>query len=145
MNKFVFLVLMVSMFVAGCSDDTTSTEAETEAEVNMITPADMSEQAQNEMYGAMVEYNKCVILNRPEYHQPGAKIVEVADKTLAECEIHLDTLKEVLTKNNVNEGLREGMVKTIRTRSARKLMSILMQSMVGQAAAAENAKAMPAE
>lgn len=114
-------------------DEVTSTETK---ELNLITPADMSEQAQDEMYTHIMEYNKCMMQNRLEYHQQGVRAESVADKTLSACEPHLDELKLVLEANNVNQGLREGMVKTMRQRAARKLMSNVMQSLAGQAAAA---------
>lgn len=117
----------------------------TEAEQNMTTPADMSEKAQDEMYGAIYEYNKCMMENRLEYHQQGIKVIDVADKTLAACETHLDTLADVLAQNNVNEGLSKKMVHTMRSRAARKLMSAMMQSIAGQAAAMANIKEVPAE
>jgi len=90
------------------------------------------------MYGAIMEYNKCMMQNRLEYHQQGVRAESVADKTLTACEPHLDDLKLVLETNNVNQDLREGMVKTMRQRAARKLMSNVMQSLAGQAAAAAN-------
>ncbi|MDC9724915.1 MAG: hypothetical protein PSN44_03205 [Gammaproteobacteria bacterium] len=117
------------------TEETVATETE---EVSMITPADMSEEAQAEMYNHIMEYNKCMMQNRLEYHQQGVRVENVADKTLTTCEPHLDALKATLVTNNVNEGLREGMVKTMRQRAARKLMSTIMQSRAGQAAAAAN-------
>jgi len=109
------------------------------AEENLITPADMPEAAQTEMYGAITDYNKCMMQNRLEYHQKGISVAGVADKTLQACEPHLDTLDEVLTTNNVNEGLSKTMVGKLRSKAARKLMSAVMQSMAGQASAAANA------
>ena len=109
------------------------------AEENLITPADMSEAAQSEMYAAITEYNKCMMQNRLEYHQQGVKVAQVADKTLQACEPHLDTLEAVLVKNNVNEGLTKNMVGSMRSKAAHKLMAAVMQSMASQAAAAANA------
>lgn len=111
------------------------------AEENLITPSDMPEAAQTEMYGAITDYNKCMMKNRLEYHQQGITVAGVADKTLQACEPHLDTLDEVLATNNVNDGLRQTMVGKLRSKAARKLMSAVMQSMAGQASAAANAKA----
>ena len=110
------------------------------AESNLMTPADMPEAAQTEMYSALGEYNKCMMTNRLEYHQQGIKIANVADKTLQACEPHLDTLAEVLAENNVNEGLSKNMVHTMRSRAARRLLAAVMQSVAGQAAAAANAR-----
>jgi len=119
--------------------------ADESEEISMITPADMSESAQTEMYDNIMNYNKCMMQNRLEYHQAGVRAESVADKTLSACEPHLDELKLVLETNNVNTDLREGMVKTMRQRAARKLMSNVMQSLAGQAAAAANsAPAAPA-
>jgi len=158
MKNLVFIVLLVVVAIAGYSyvnqqeptaEAVTSVEvvstdavveeatADTE-EVNIMTPADMTEEAQAEMYKHIMDYNQCMMKNRLEYHQQGIRAENVADKTLTACEPHLDDLKATLATNNVNEDLRNGMVKTMRQRAARKLMSTLMQSMAGQAAAAAN-------
>ncbi len=111
-------------------------------DVSMITPADMSEEAQQAMYDSMVKYNKCMMEDRPQYHQENLKAEEVADQTLQECQPNLDALKAVLTSNNVNVDLREGMVKTVRQRTARKLMSAVMQAKA-QMTPAESPVAVP--
>jgi len=116
-------------------EETASSESE---DVNIITPADMSEAAQTEMYDHIMKYNQCMMQNRLEYHQQGVRAESVADKTLTACEPHLDDLKATLVTNNVNSDLREGMIKTMRQRAARKLMSTVMQSLAGQAAALAN-------
>lgn len=159
MKNLVIVVLLVVVAIAGYSyvnqqtssvevvtatveESTISTTEEAVSseseEVNIITPADMSEEAQTEMYGHIMKYNECMMQNRLEYHQQGVQPASVADKTLTACEPHLDELKATLAANNVNEDLREGMVKTMRQRAARKLMSTIMQSLAGQAAAAAN-------
>ena len=117
---------------ADAMDEVTSGQSK---EVNLITPVDMSEQAQEEMYVKISEYNKCMMQNRLEYHQQAMRAESVADKTLAACEPHLDDLKVTLETNGVNKDLREGMIKTMRQRMARKLMSNVMQSQARQAAA----------
>ncbi|NOQ93947.1 MAG: hypothetical protein GQ547_04835, partial [Methylophaga sp.] len=142
MKNLVFVVLLVVVAIAGYSYmnqskenvdtvaveemavDTTEGNAVVTGEVtaieseemSMITPADMTEEAQAEMYNHIMEYNQCMMQNRLEYHQQGVRAENVADKTLTACEPHLDSLKATLTTNNVNEGLREGMVKTMRQR-----------------------------
>jgi hypothetical protein len=129
MNKVVLLIAGIAL---------SSSVLAAEEESNLITPADMPEAAQTEMYAAIGEYNKCMMQNRLEYHQQGIQIASVADKTLTACEPHLDTLAEVLAANNVNEGLQKNMVNTMRSRGAQKLMAAMMQSLAGQAAAAAN-------
>lgn len=104
---------------------------------NMITPADMSEEAQQEMHALMMDYNKCMMQDRPEYHQENIRVEDIAGKTLAACESHLDALKAVLAANNVNADLREGMIKTVRQRSTRKLMSAVMQTQAARMMAHE--------
>jgi hypothetical protein len=106
---------------------------------NMITPADMSEEAQHEMYSVMMAYNKCMMQDKPEYHQPNIRAEDIAGKTLAGCEPNLDELRVVLETNNVNAELSEGMLKTVRQRSTRKLMSAVMQSQAAQMMANEAA------
>jgi len=165
MKNLIFIVVLVVAAIAGYSyvnqqkstddvvtaveeastvvveESATNTEevANTEAaEVNLITPVDMSEEAQAEMYKHIMEYNQCMMQNRLAYHQQGVRAENVADKTLTACEPHLDELKATLAANNVNKDLRDGMVKTMRQRAVRKLMSTIMQSMAGQAAAAAN-------
>ncbi|MFT7414516.1 MAG: hypothetical protein ACI9FO_001175 [Methylophagaceae bacterium] len=110
---------------------------------NMTTPADMSEQAQQEMYASIMAYRKCMMQDKLEYHQPNVRAESIAAETLATCEPNLDALKVVLEANNVNFGLREGMVKTIRQRSTRKLMSAVMQSQAAQLMATEEVIATP--
>tara|TARA_R110002049_G_scaffold269477_2_gene446373 strand:+ start:802 stop:1374 length:573 start_codon:yes stop_codon:yes gene_type:complete len=104
---------------------------------NMITPADMSEEAQHEMYTTMMNYNKCMMQDRPEYHQDNMRMEDIAGVTLAACEPNLDTLKLVLEANNVNVDLREGMIKTVRQRATRKLMSAVMQTQASRMMANE--------
>lgn len=104
---------------------------------NMTTPADMPEEAQHEMYTSMMDYNKCMMQDKPEYHQPKVRAEDIAGKTLAACEPNLDGLRVVLEANNVNADLREGMIKTVRQRSTRKLMSAVMQSQAAQMMANE--------
>lgn len=106
---------------------------------SMITPADMSEEAQHEMYSVMMSYNKCMMQDKPEYHQPNVRAEDIAGQTLAACESNLDALKVVLETNNVNADLSDGMVKTVRQRSTRKLMSAVMQSQAAQIMANEAA------
>lgn len=120
------------------SVDTALAEENTSAEESMITPADMSEEAQNAMYVTITDYNKCMMKNRLEYHQKGIRVANVADKTLQACEPHLEQMKAVLEANNVNTGLTKKMVHSMRSRAARKLMAAVMQSMAGQAAAMAN-------
>ncbi|PHS68995.1 MAG: hypothetical protein COB23_07715 [Methylophaga sp.] len=163
MKKVVFIVLLAAVITAGyffinkadeevsavpeSTNTSTDTSPAVEADDNtsapadsMITPVDMSEEAQTEMYNTINDYNQCMMKNRLEYHQQGIKVANVADKTLAACEPHLDSLAEVLLRNNVNEGLSKKMVHTMRSRAARRLMSAVMQSMAGQAAAMANAQ-----
>ena len=145
----LFIVIVIGLLVMNSpvmktEEATSSEDVAVEAVAdNMITPTDMSEEAQSEMFGSIMGYNQCMMQNRLEYHQAGIQVASVADKTLQICEPHLDTLREILTVNNVNEGLRDTMVSTMRSRAARKLRAAVMQSMAGQAAAASNAK--PAE
>ncbi|MDO7667156.1 MAG: hypothetical protein MUQ39_02095 [Pseudomonadota bacterium] len=120
--------------------DETSVEGtvtEETGDTNMITPTDMSEEAQHEMYSSMMAYNKCMMLNRPEYHQPNIRAEDIAGQTLAACEPNLDALRVVLEANNVNSGLTDGMLKTVRQKSTRKLMSTVMQSQAAQMMANE--------
>jgi len=121
---------------------------EEQEETTIVRQVDMSEEAKNQMNTIMMEYNKCMMQNRPEYHKQGVSAANVAEKTLFACDPHLDDLAVLLEENNVNEGLRVGMAKTVRIRAARKLMSMVMQSMAVQSMAVENAKeaeAVPAQ
>ncbi len=136
--------VMTESVAVESEDVTPAMEATTTAD-NLVTPSDMSEEAQREMYSAIAEYNKCMMQNRLEYHQQGVQVANVADKTLQVCEPHLDDLAAVLETNNVNLGLKENMIKTMRSRAVRKLMAAVMQSMAGQAAAAANAQAVVVE
>jgi len=131
---------------ATVSDEAVTEEVMTETyddDVSMITPADMPEEAQQAMYASMMEYNKCMMQDKPEYHIENVRAEDVAGATLEACEPNLDTLIEVLAANNVNMDLREGMIKTVRQRSTRKLMSAVMQSQAAQIMANEAEVATP--
>jgi signal recognition particle GTPase len=130
---------------AAADNEVVAKEVMTEASdsVSMITPADMSEEAQQEMYASMMEYNKCMMQDKPEYHLENVRAEDVAGATLEACEPHLDTLIEILTVNDVNMDLREGMIKTVRQRSTRKLMSAVMQSQAAQIMGNEAEVAIP--
>ena len=133
---WVAVVVLAYFYLPQDSDSNTVTDnAET-----LIAPADMPQDAQDAMYAVIFEYNKCMMQNRLEYHKQGVSAAVVAEKTLYACDTHLDDLMVILEDNHVTESLRIGMVKTIRTRGARKLMSNVMQTMAGQAMALENAQ-----
>lgn len=118
---------------------TENTEAAVADESNLKTPADMSAEAQTEMYGFMMEYNKCMMQNRPEYHQDDARTEEIASKTFDECAPITDSLKAVLATNGVNKGLQEGMAKTLQQRASRKLMTAIMQAKAARMATGASA------
>ncbi|NQY26465.1 MAG: hypothetical protein HRT92_04730 [Piscirickettsiaceae bacterium] len=162
MKNLIFVVLIAVIAFAGYdfinkpaeNEETIAVQAETTEsavedtaatvisdENNLKTPADMSDEAQTEMYGFMMGYNKCMMKNRPEYHQVGSKVEEIASKTFDECAPILDGLKAVLAANDVNKGLQEGMAKTLQQRASRKLMTAIMQSQAAQMTA--DASAMP--
>ena len=132
MNKPAENVEPIAEVVTETAEAVTTAQSVEEAiiadEDNLKTPADMSEEAQSEMYGFMMEYNKCMMKNRAEYHQDDIKIEDAAGITFEECAPLLDSLKGVLAANGVNRGLQEGMAKTLSQRASRKLMSTIMQS-----------------
>lgn len=99
-----------------------------EAELNLTSPADMPEEARNDMFNAMIAYRKCMSTDKPEYHQQDVRPEAIAETTLFACDPHLDDLKAVLTTNNVNAALTEGMVRKTRSKAARKLIGSIMQA-----------------
>lgn len=107
------------------SVETAALEAD---DANTITPADMPEEARHQMFASMVDYNKCMMHDKPEYHQADLDVKDVAGKTMESCESKLVTLKAILEANHVNSGLRDGMIRTVRQRAIRKFMAALMQS-----------------
>jgi len=112
-------------------------------EANPITPADLSEAAQKEMYAKIFDYQKCMLKQRLEYAKEHVKMTDMVNKTISACEPRLDELATVLADNHVNEGLRKKMVHTMRSKAARKLMSNMMKSMATQAAAASGVSVGP--
>ncbi len=108
-------------------------------EDNLTTPADMPAEAQTEMYGFIMEYNKCMMQNRAEYHQLDIRTEDAASITFDECAPILDNLKAVLAANSVNKGLQKGMAKTLQQRAARKLMTAIMQAKAAKMAAGASA------
>ena len=99
-----------------------------DTEQNLMSPADMPEAARTEMFNALIEYRKCMGTNKPEYHEENVRAEAMAEKTLLACDPHLDTLRTVLSTNNVNGALVEGMARKTRSKAARKLISSIMQA-----------------
>lgn len=115
------------------------------AEANKL-PADMPEAAQKEMSGHITDYNKCMMESRLSASKTGQDAQQNAQNIMSGCETHLDSLDELLTKNEVDAGLVQGMQKTMRSRAARQLMARTMNNLAAQAAATANADKMaPAE
>lgn len=107
-----------------------------------VTPADMSDEAYNQMYGFITEYNSCMMQSRLQAHPEVQSGEDAANKIMQNCETHLDDLKLHLSENNVEPSLVEGMAKTMRSRAARKMMTQTMNNMAAQAQAAGNAEIM---
>lgn len=108
------------------------------AEESMLTPGDMPQKAINEMTSNITAYNKCMMESRLNASKTGKDATQNADDILQSCEPKLDELKELLTNNNVNPGLTEGMARSLRSKAARQLMGQAMNNMAAQAAAMEN-------
>jgi hypothetical protein len=107
-----------------------------------VTPVDMPEDAYNEMYSIITEYNGCMMQGRLQ-PQPEAKSgQEAANLIMQSCEQHLTDLKQHLANNNVEPSLVEGMAKKMRSRAARQLMTETMNNLAAQAQAAGNAETM---
>lgn len=154
MKNLIFVVILVIVAIAGYkfvnkpADDVeveVSAVEENSDSVNLNTPADMSEEAQAEMYNFIMEYNKCMMQGRLEATTQQQQMQQAANDILMKCDAHLEQLKVHLLANDVNEPLAIGMVNKMRSRGARKLMTKAMNNMVAQAAAAENAQKMEAE
>lgn len=107
-----------------------------------VTPADMSDEAYNQMYGFITEYNSCMMQSRLQAHPEVQSGEDAANQIMQNCETHLDELKLHLSENNVEPSLVEGMAKTMRSRAARKMMTQTMNNMAAQAQAAGNAESM---
>lgn len=108
------------------------------AEESILTPWDMPQEAVNEMTTNITAYNKCMMQSRLNANKTGKDATQNADEILQSCEPKLDELKELLTANNVNPGLTEGMARSLRSKAARQLMGQAMNNMAAQAAAMEN-------
>jgi len=161
MKKLTFILLALSIGVAACDrdtagqtsdEDTSSVESventaveEVVTEQSLITPADISEEAQNVMYQTIFEYNQCMMLSSLNASQQIQQVQQTADDIMSSCETHMDSLEAHLLAHNVNESLVIGMTKKMRSRAARKLMTQGMNQMAAQAAASANAEQMQAE
>ncbi len=110
------------------------------AEESILAPGDMPDKAINEMTNHITAYNKCMMESRLNSSKTRKGVTQSADDILQSCEPKLDELKELLTANNVNPGLVEGMARTLRSKAARQLMGQAMNNMAAQAAAFENAE-----
>ncbi|AFJ03785.1 hypothetical protein Q7C_2664 [Methylophaga frappieri] len=107
---------------------------------NITAPADMPEAAQFAMTTLITEYNKCMMSSRLDVAANGKDAQNHANEILQSCENHLVELQNLLDEQNVNASLSFGMIKTLRSRAARKLMAQTMNNLAAQAMAAENAK-----
>jgi len=110
------------------------------AEESILTPWDMPQQAIDQMTSDITDYNKCMMQSRLNANKTGKDATQNADEILQSCEPKLDEMKELLTANNVNPGLTEGMARSLRSKAARQLMGQAMNNMAAQAAAMENAE-----
>lgn len=110
------------------------------AEEAMITPYDMSDDAQHKMFEISMDYNKCMMQSRLDASAQQRQVQEAANEILNKCETHLDELNALLTENNVNHDLVIGMTKKLRSRGARELMTKSMNNMAAQASAVVNAE-----
>ncbi|MDT8370667.1 MAG: hypothetical protein RQ783_01590 [Gammaproteobacteria bacterium] len=115
------------------------------AEESLITPADMSDDAQHKMFEISMDYNKCMMQSRLDASAQQRQVQEAANEILNKCETHLDELNELLTANNVNHDLVVGITKKLRSRGARELMTKSMNNMAAQASAVINAEKIKAE
>jgi len=168
MKKLTFVLLALLVGVVACNQDTASqnsdenmptveavetasveietlTETASTTEESMITPADLSEEAQNTMYQIIFDYNKCMLASRLTATQNGQSVQQAANDIMSSCESHMDELARFLLSHNVNQPLVAGMTKKMRSRAARKLMMQGMNNMAAQAAAASNADKMETE
>jgi hypothetical protein len=110
-----------------------------------ITPADISETAQNKMHEISMDYNQCMMQSRLEVSANSGSVKDAANDILVKCETHLDEMKTLLTDNKVFEPLAIGLTKKMRSRAARQLMTQSMNSMAAQAAAVVNVEKAKAE
>ena len=108
------------------------------AEESILTPWDMPQESINEMTSNITAYNECMMESRLNASKTGKSATQTAGDILQSCEPKLDELKELLTANNVNPGLTEGMARSLRSKAARQLMGQTMNNMAAQAAAMEN-------
>lgn len=104
----------------------------------MVTPGDMPQEAINKMMENVANYNKCMMTSRFEASQSGMDVRHSAENILQYCEAGLDELKLLLTENDVNPALVEGMAKSLRSKAAKQLMNRAMSDMAAQAAALEH-------
>jgi uncharacterized protein YcfL len=166
MKKLTFVLLTLLIGVVACDSDTankaieeaatniesvennaTEVVAETTSagDESLITPADISEEAQKQMYQFIFDYNQCMMATRLTTTQQSQQVQQTANDIMTSCESHMEALEAHLLANNVNESLVIGMTKKMRSRAARKLMTQSMNQMAAQAAAAANAEKMQAE
>lgn len=148
MKKLVFAGSLLFVGVVACDRDSSqevtksdvAIESATIAVENLITPADISEEAQATMYQTIFDYNQCMQTSRLVSIQQGNSAQQAANDIMSSCETHMDSLEAHLLANNVNQSLVIGMTKKMRSRAARKLMTQGMNQMAAQAMAVENAE-----
>ncbi len=168
MKKLTLVLIVLLMGVAACDRDavnqageevtpgiepieSTALEAATEEEVisevdeSLITPDDLSEEAQDMMYRMLFDYNKCMLTTRLEAAQQRQQIRESANAILALCEPYMESLKAHLLAHNVNKPLVIGLTKKSRSKAARQLMTQGMNPLAAQASVVINTENMEAE
>ena len=124
MYKIISMAALLSMSSMAMADD-------------LITPADLSHEAQEKMFTMVSEYNRCMLMTEPKNAKDVKTVQDYAQALMDQCESHMQSLKTFLSEQHVNEPLIEGMSKTLRSKAARQLMTRSMNNMAAQAAAAE--------
>ncbi len=132
MNKFLFSAALLAASSVAYAEE-------------YVTPGDLSDEASNEMYSILTDYNSCMMQGRLQAYPEIESGQDAANQVMQNCETHLDALKLHLTAQNVEPGLVEGMAKKMRSRSARQLMTRTMNNLAAQAQAAGNAEKMKKE
>jgi len=148
MKKLTFVLLALSMAVTACDSNTDSQlneEAEASSNINpidntavapgagatsadeaqLISPEDLSSEAQEVTFQTIFDYNQCMVKCQLSAAQEPEDARRSVSDILTTCETHMDDLSMHLLDHNVDELLVMDMIKNVRSRATRNLLSNL--------------------
>lgn len=95
-------------------------------DVEITSSTDKAEAPKHEVSLLMKDYDKCMLEDKPEYHQENLKAEDMVGQTISECEPILVDMKEALDANDVNDALGKNIIQNLRLRLTDQLMVVVL-------------------